>query len=98
MPIVEGVSVFEKEALKIGKLVSEKNAAYGDSFGKIGEILKILYPNGIRLEDYKNVLAIVRILDKIFRIATDETAMEEEPWKDLMGYALLMTTQKEDEK
>lgn len=35
---------------KIGEMVEEKQAAYGDSFGKVGNILRELYPDGIRPE------------------------------------------------
>ena len=80
---------YEEVAVGIGRLVTKKNKAYGDRFNKTGDILEILYPNGIMLNDYDNVLAIVRILDKMFRIATDEAAMGEDPWNDIAGYVLL---------
>ena len=35
---------FEKFAAEIGKVVDEKNKAYGNSFAEAGEFLKILYP------------------------------------------------------
>lgn len=74
---------------EIGKLVEEKNAAYGSAFEKAGEILKVLYPQGIKPEQYSDMLAIVRILDKMFRIATNKKAFNEEPWKDIAGYGIL---------
>ena len=49
---------FEKIATEIGKLVDEKDAAYGSSFLKSEKILKILYPNGIEPNQYKDMLAI----------------------------------------
>lgn len=76
--------------MKIGQLVDEKQAAYGDSFGKSPRILRILYPEGIKPEQYEDVLAVVRILDKFSRIATDKNALGENPWKDVAGYSLLM--------
>jgi hypothetical protein len=79
-------------AEEIADLVTEKNKAYGDSFAKAGGILKILYPNGIPPESYQTVLVITRIIDKLFRIATDKDALNEDPWKDIMGYALLMVS------
>ena len=81
---------YQKVGQDIGTLVEKKQKAYGDSFGRSGEILEILYPDGIPPSKYKNVLAIIRIIDKLFRIATDEEAFNEEPWKDICGYALLM--------
>jgi len=34
----------------IGKLVDEKQAAYGDSFGRSGAVLRLLYLAGINLD------------------------------------------------
>ena len=73
----------------IGELVEQKNRAYGDSFRKCGEFLKLLYPNGIQPEQYQDALALVRIFDKQMRIATDKTAMAENPYQDIAGYGLL---------
>lgn len=80
---------YEKIAAEIGKLVDEKQAAYGDSFGKAGKVMKILYPNGIPLEKIDDALCIVRIIDKLFRIATDKDALGESPYRDISGYGLL---------
>lgn len=73
----------------MGKLVEEKQQAYGDSFGKSGECLRQMYPNGIKPEQYDDLLTIARILDKLFRIATDPKAFGECPWTDIAGYSLL---------
>jgi hypothetical protein len=81
---------YEDTGAFIGRLVERKNSAYGDSFTKSGEILKLLYPNGVKLGEYKTLLAVTRIVDKLFRVATDESAFSEEPWKDIAGYAILM--------
>lgn len=82
-------SIFETTAQEIGRLVADKQKAYGDSFGKSGAILKILYPNGIQAEQYDDALTVTRIIDKLFRIATDKDAMGESPWRDINGYSLL---------
>jgi hypothetical protein len=87
---------YEDVGAHIGRLVDSKNRVYGDSFSKSGEILKILYPDGIKPEDYKTLLAITRIIDKLFRIATDKDALGEDPWKDIAGYAILMVTAQEE--
>jgi hypothetical protein len=73
----------------VGELITEKQHAYGDSFHKSGEVLKILYPKGVKTEDYTDLLAITRVLDKLFRIATDPTYGSESPWRDICGYAML---------
>jgi len=74
---------------KVGKLVTDKNAAYGDSFGKSGECLRQMYPNGIKPDQYDDLLTLVRILDKLFRIASNPTAFSENPYQDIVGYGLL---------
>ena len=76
-------------AVKIAELVQEKNTAYGDAAGKSVEYLKLLYPNGVRPEQYQNMLLLVRDFDKNMRIATNEDALGESPWGDKAGYALL---------
>lgn len=73
----------------LGELTQMKNTAYGDSFAKSGDILAILFPNGIRPDQYRDALAIVRVVDKLFRIATRKDAFGESPWKDIAGYGLL---------
>lgn len=74
---------------KIGELVEQKQAAYGDSFGKSGDVLRILYPGGISPEQIDDALSIVRIVDKLFRIATAKDAFGETPYRDIAGYGIL---------
>jgi hypothetical protein len=73
----------------LGRLTQEKNEAYGDSFARSGEILGILFPDGIAPGQYQDALGIVRIVDKLFRIATRKDAFGESPWKDIAGYGIL---------
>ncbi len=80
---------YKKIASEIGTLVQEKNEAYGDSFGKASDILKTLYPNGIQVDQYRDMLAITRVLDKLFRLANKKDAFGESPWRDICGYAIL---------
>lgn len=77
-------------AISIAKLVEEKQKAYGNSFERATRIFEILYPDGIKIEQYQNVLVVARILDKLSRIATDEKAFGENPWEDIAGYSILM--------
>lgn len=83
------VGKYEKIGTEIGRLVDKKNKAYGDAFNKSGEFLKILYPEGIRPEQYNDMLAIVRIFDKMMRIANRKEAFGENPWNDITGYGIL---------
>jgi len=73
----------------VADIVQEKQEAYGDSFGKSGECLRQMYPDGIRPEQYDDLLTVARILDKLFRLANNPTAFDENPYQDIVGYGLL---------
>lgn len=88
-PFDSSTSAYQTAAREIASLVEEKQAAYGDSFGRSGEVLRVLYPNGISVSQLDDALTITRILDKLFRIATDKDALGESPYRDIAGYALL---------
>lgn len=79
---------YKRQGMKVGELVDTKQQQYGDSFGKAGEVLKVLYPNGIKPEQYGDMLAVVRVIDKLFRIANGNQG-EENAWQDIAGYGLL---------
>lgn len=81
--------MIRRVAHEIGELTVEKNLAYGDSYLKAGQILEVLYPNGIEPAQYRDALGVVRIVDKLFRIATRKNAFGESPWADICGYGLI---------
>jgi hypothetical protein len=85
----DALSPYEVIAEQIGRLVVEKQAAYGDAHGRAGEVMRVLYPNGIPPEKMDDALAVVRVVDKLFRIATDRDALGESPWRDIAGYGIL---------
>lgn len=80
---------FADRGLELGQLVDRKQAAYGDSFTRSGDVMRALYPKGIAVEQLDDALAVVRVVDKLFRIATDRDALGESPWADVAGYGLL---------
>lgn len=82
-------SEFERVAAEIGHLVAVKNEKYGNSHGNAGAILKVLYPDGVKPEQYDDMTTVVRILDKLQRIATDKDAFGESPYADIAGYGIL---------
>ena len=84
-------NVILQTAQTVGTLVSQKNEAYGDAFSQAGDVIRVLYPNGVRPEQYVDLLVTVRIVDKLFRIANRKDAFGESPWQDIAGYGLLMT-------
>ena len=86
---VKEVGKYEQKAQKIGEMVDKKNQLYGSSFEKSGEILKILYPDGVRTDQYRNILGTVRVIDKLFRVANGNYG-DEDAWQDVCGYGLLL--------
>lgn len=90
MPQYHRQGCYEEVGAAIGRLVDAKQKAYGRSFDKLGDVFRVLYPHGIKPDQYDDVLAITRIMDKLFRIATHKNAFGESPWADVVGYALLM--------
>ena len=79
-------------ASELAALVAEKNAAYGDSFADTPKFLELLYPDGIRPAQFEDALALVRVFDKMKRIATKKDAFGENPWHDVGGYSLVSLT------
>lgn len=76
-------------AKRIGEITAKKNEKYGNSVEVTTKILLILYPNGIRPNQYQDAFLIVRTLDKINRIVTDADAFGENPFLDIAGYGLM---------
>ncbi len=89
---------YEEIGRNIGKLCAEKNAAYGDSFGQACRILEVLYPEGVQPDQYRDALAITRVIDKLVRLANKKEALGESPGKDICGYAILGVANDECEK
>ena len=87
--LVNETSKYERIGTEAGKLVAEKNLAYGDAFSKTGDFMRLLYPDGIKPGQYKDALCLVRMFDKMVRIATDKDAFGESPFRDLCGYSIL---------
>ena len=86
---------YESLGKHIGASVLAKQKAYGDSFGRAGPIMRILYPEGISPDKMDDALVVVRILDKLSRIATHRDAFGEDPFRDIVGYGLLAVARRE---
>lgn len=95
--IEDNTTNFHDIAESVADLVVEKQAAYGNSFGKAEDFMKIIYPDGIPVEKYSDMLTLIRIWDKIMRIATYKDALGESPYQDILGYCLLALNNKERE-
>jgi len=51
--------------------------------------MRLLYPDGIRPDQYEDVLLLARDFDKNMRIANHRDAFGENPYSDKIGYAIL---------
>jgi hypothetical protein len=87
------MSKYDDLGKEIGALVTSKQRQYGDSAGRSGRILEVLYPNGLKPHQYDDALLVIRCLDKFSRIAQrGEDGQDlggESPYFDLGGYAIL---------
>jgi len=76
---------------EIGELVDHKSASYSngqaDSCQVAGDMLYLLFPDGVEPEQYGDMLLLVRIIDKMIRVANGNEG-DESAWKDIAGYAL----------
>lgn len=79
---------YEKIGQEIGRLVDKKNAQYGDAVKATDEFLKILFPDGIKPDQYADLGLLIRIYDKMKRIANGNKG-EENAWIDITGYGIL---------
>ena len=75
---------------EIAVIVDRSNAAYGDAFGASARFLELLWPQGVEPCHYANVLAVIRIFDKLMRIAHCRDAFGESPARDVAGYGGLL--------
>ena len=76
----------QKIATNLGNLLEEKNKNYGSAVEEVPKLLTILFPNGVKPEQYSDLLLIVRVFDKIKRIST---GAKEDSWFDVAGYGIL---------
>jgi len=81
-------TVYEGLGAHVGAVVDRKNAEYGNSINDTAAFLTALFPQGIPVDAYNDVGLLVRLFDKMKRIANGNQG-EENAWKDLVGYALL---------
>jgi hypothetical protein len=80
---------------EITELVQKKNLAYGDAVNTCWSLLSALYPKGIAPDQLKDALLVIRILDKLCRIAKgDAKAFGESPFSDIAGYGIIGMSQK----
>lgn len=84
---------YRDRAAQIGEVVESKQRQYGGSVSKSGQMLRLLYPDGLRPDQYDDALLVTRVLDKLSRVAQrgkdGQDLGGESPWQDVCGYGLL---------
>ena len=95
--LTDSRSIYEKTAAEIGKLVAEKQEQYGNSHGNAVKLIDVLYPDGVGPDQLKDSLTIIRVIDKLFRIANGNQG-NEDAWQDIVGYGLLAVVRNKIEK
>jgi len=94
LPLAEAVAIPRRIAIQniaheIGNLTADKNAAYGNSVSTVDACLRVFFPSGIPTRKFRHAMLLTRILDKMMRIANDEGAFGESPYRDIAGYAIM---------
>ena len=81
---------FEAMGKELGLKLDDKQRFYGDSFLKGAEFLQLLFGAKIEQKDYVHLGILIRMFDKMNRLASpNRNDDDEDPWDDLAGYAML---------
>ena len=86
---------FHKISYTLANLLAMKERNYGQSFNLTGDILRIMAPDGIKPDQYDEVLTVVRTIEKLFRVMKGAPD-EESPYLDIAGYAMLALAREHD--
>jgi len=76
-------------ASELAEMLTNKNRKYGDSYARMAHVLPIFYPDGVPGNHLLDAVFILRIIDKLMRIASAQSDDEEDPVADIAGYAIL---------
>jgi hypothetical protein len=76
-------------ASELAEMLTSKNRKYGDSYARMAHVLPIFYPDGVPPHSLLDAVFILRIIDKLMRISSNQGDDEEDPVADIAGYAIL---------
>lgn len=82
-------TAFHDIASELAEMLTSKNRKYGDSYAKMAHVLPLFYPNGVPGDHLLDAVFILRIIDKLMRISSDQRDDDEDPVMDIAGYAIL---------
>jgi hypothetical protein len=74
---------------ELADMLDNKNRQYGDSYARMAHVLPMFYPDGVPGDRLLDAVFILRIIDKLMRIASAQGDDVEDPVKDIAGYAIL---------
>jgi len=74
---------------ELADMLDNKNRQYGDSYARMAHVLPMFYPDGVPGDHLLDAVFILRIIDKLMRIASAQGDDMEDPVKDIAGYAIL---------
>ena len=86
--VKSSADIFHEITDKLAKLLVVKEKSYGQSFNLVGDVLRLMAPDGIKPEQYDDVLTVVRITEKLFRVMKGAED-EESQYQDIAGYSIL---------
>ncbi len=72
----------------VGRLVGEKRRQYGNALEKSAAILTLLFPGGIQPVQYVDACSMMRVLEKLSRVASGDQG-DESAWIDIAGHGLV---------
>jgi hypothetical protein len=72
---------------ELADLVDRKQQAYGRAFDTTADVMRLLYPRGVRVDQLDEVPFVTRIVEKLTRITRGEGAfaLGEDAWSDIAG-------------
>ena len=73
----------------VGLMTDRKNAALHNVLNRSGEMIRILYPHGIRTDQYGDFLILNRIIDNMCQIPSGGPALAQEAWLEIACFALM---------
>jgi hypothetical protein len=82
---------YKNKVLKAIEIVEEKGVEYGDTYGKVSEMLKVLYPAGCPTTSIGEMMFVSKVLEKLCRISCPGNTNKSDAFQDIVGYGLLGT-------
>ena len=84
-----GLDHYEEAGSLLGQLVIEKRKQYGGgALERSSAVLTLLYPDGIQPDQYPDAMSIMRVVEKLSRIAGGNQG-DENAWVDIAGHGMV---------